>query len=238
MSNNSQWHYVLAQALTAGISAAIVAQFADGRCAVAADIPGQEGGSTGVYTAWQQTSTGFTVFGAAGSSAAAGLGQLLKAAAELVQQASSQSNAKINSEGSLTAMPGAALVSLNINSDGSSGQAGPTGSPASTATVPTNPETTTTSAARGSAPSGACEAGGAINCSIRARAAPPQAQSKQAWSNTVACRPVLQYGGNPTPSCEVRSYQCVASQVQGREESAITCTANNGNAMIQFDTIP
>jgi hypothetical protein len=55
MSNNSQWHYVLAQALTAGISAAIVAQFADGRCAVAADIPGQEGGSTGVYTAWQQT---------------------------------------------------------------------------------------------------------------------------------------------------------------------------------------
>lgn len=118
-----------------GVSSALVFLFADGRCGVAADVPGQEGGVQGVYTAFVQSNAGFTILEAAGGPA--GVASSLALSQQLVQQAGTHSNATIDPDGSLAAMPGASIVHLAVNSDGTTGTTQPSPTSPSTPSQPT-----------------------------------------------------------------------------------------------------
>lgn len=115
------------------MTSALVIAFADDNCGFAADVPGQ--GSVGVYTTFVQSAGGFTLLEA--DAGAAGAGPALQLARMLVEQAGSTSNTTINGDGTLTAMSGASIHDVALNSDGT------TATEQSTATSAQTPETTT-----------------------------------------------------------------------------------------------
>jgi hypothetical protein len=116
-SPTNPYRPILSGATNAGVATALVVLFADARCGVAANVPGE--GDGGSYTAWVQGNGGFTLLEGAGGPA--GVASSVAISQQLVEQASAQANATLTPDGSLAAMPGASIVQPGVNADGTSG---------------------------------------------------------------------------------------------------------------------